>query len=257
MEARATHDDEPIDSRGALLAVGLCKHFGSVNAVDRVGFQVRRGEILGLVGPNGAGKTTTLRMVAGILAPDAGSVHVDGVDMLADPLVAKRRIGFLSGDTQLYQRLSTREMLRHFGRLYELDRARLERRIDELCAELQMESFAGRPCGTLSSGQRQRANIARAFLHEPPLLVLDEPTTALDVVSGRFVLGFVRRLREARRGIVLSSHVMSEIEALCDRIVMIHEGRIVDQGTLSELLSRSGQANLEDAFLHHVQVRDA
>ena len=168
----------------ALAAEGLVKQFGAVTAVKGVSFAVGAGEVVGLLGPNGAGKTTILRMLAGILTPTEGRVRVDGLDARESPLETRQRVGFLSGDTQLYQRLSPREVLEYFGRLYGLEAARLRRRIEELVEKLEMGSFASRPCGTLSSGQKQRANIARAFLHEPQVLILDEPTAALDVVSG-------------------------------------------------------------------------
>ena len=150
-----------------LVAEGLVKRFGPVAAVDGVSLTVSAGEVVGLLGPNGAGKTTTLRMLAGILTPDAGRVSVGGLDIHDRPLDAKRRLGFLSGDTQLYQRLSTREVLRYFGRLYGMADPLIEARTAQLVEELEMGEFANRPCGTLSSGQKQRANIARAFLHEP------------------------------------------------------------------------------------------
>ena len=236
-----------------LVAEHLVKRFGGVAAVDGIDLVVRVGEVVGLLGPNGAGKTTTLRMLAGILPPTAGRILVAGLDLAERPLDAKPRIGFLSGDTQLYQRLTPREVLRYFGRLYLVEEARLTRRIDELVHDLEMDAFASRPCGTLSAGQKQRANIARAFLHEPELLILDEPTNALDVVSGRFIVEWIRRERAAGRAILLSTHVMSEAEYLCDRIVLLHEGRVADHGTLTELLERSGQQNLTDAFLHHVE----
>src|SRR5688572_17815942 len=173
-------------------ARSLGKRFGHVVAVTEVSLAVRPGEIVGLLGPNGAGKTTTLRMLAGILSPDRGQVLVDGVDVHVDPIVAKRRIGFLSGDTQLYQRLSPREVLAYFGQLYELDPALVAARSRILIDELDMRGYADRPCGTLSSGQKQRANVARAFLHDPPLLILDEPTNALDVISGQFIVQAIR-----------------------------------------------------------------
>jgi sodium transport system ATP-binding protein len=236
---------------GGLEAESLGKRFGAVAAVEDVSLRVEPGEVVGLLGPNGAGKTTTLRMLAGILSPDRGRVVVDGLDMQADPIAAKRRLGFLSGDTQLYQRLSPREMLRYFAALYELEPARAAARIQTLVAELDITSFADRPCGTLSSGQKQRANVARAFLHEPQLLILDEPTNALDVVSGQFIVQAIRRARGAGRAVLLSTHIMGEAEYLCDRIALIHRGRIVDGGTLDALLRRSGQTNLTDAFLHY------
>ena len=232
------------------------KRFPGVAAVDDVSIDVEAGEVVGLLGPNGAGKTTTLRMLAGILTPDAGCVCVGGVDIHDDPLDAKRRLGFLSGDTQLYQRLTTREVLRYFGRLYGMADPDIAARTARLVAELEMGEFADRPCGTLSSGQKQRANIARAFLHEPELLILDEPTVALDVISGQFIVESIRRQRDAGRAVLFSTHIMSEAEYLCDRILLLHRGRIIDEGVLDDLLARSGCRNLTDAFLLRVG-RDA
>ena len=235
-----------------LVAEDLSKRFPGVRAVDGVSFTVGAGEVVGLLGPNGAGKTTTLRMLAGILAPDSGRVLVEGLDMRSAPLDAKRRIGFLSGDTQLYQRLTPREVLRYFGELFGLGGGPLEARIEALVASLDMQPFASRPCSTLSSGQKQRANIARAFLHEPSVLVLDEPTMALDVISGQFIVEAIRRERDNGRAILFSTHIMGEAEYLCDRILLMHEGRLFDAGTLEELLAHSGQRNLTDAFIAHV-----
>jgi sodium transport system ATP-binding protein len=241
------------DDARVLSAEGLCKRFDGIEAVRNVSFSVRPGEVVGLLGPNGAGKTTTLRMLAGILTPTAGRVMIGGVDLREQPLAAKRRIGFLSGDTQLYQRLSPREVLTYFGRLYGIDEGRLERRIDDLVARLDMAPFASRPCGTLSSGQKQRANIARAFLHEPDVLILDEPTAALDVITGQFIVESIRRERAAGRAVLFSTHIMGEAEYLCDRIVLLHGGRVMDAGTLDELLGQSGCNNLTDAFLRYVR----
>jgi sodium transport system ATP-binding protein len=235
-----------------LVAEGLVKRFGPVAAVDGVSLTVSAGEVVGLLGPNGAGKTTTLRMLAGILTPDAGRVCVDGLSIHDQPLDAKRRLGFLSGDTQLYQRLTTREVLRYFGRLYGMPDAQIDARAARLVEELEMGEFADRPCGTLSSGQKQRANIARAFLHEPGLLILDEPTVALDVISGQFIVESIRRQREGGRAVLFSTHIMSEAEYLCDRILLLHRGRIIDEGVLEDLLARSGTRNLTDAFLLRV-----
>jgi len=235
-----------------LMAEELVKDFPGVHAVADVSFEVRAGEVVGLLGPNGAGKTTTLRMLAGILTPDRGRVLVDGLDVHREALEAKRRLGFLSGDTLLYHRLSPREVLRYFGELYGMRAPELDDRIEELVARLEMTAFADRPCGTLSSGQKQRANIARAFLHRPRVLVLDEPTTALDVISGQFIVDAIRAERAAGRAVLFSTHIMGEAEYLCDRILLIHEGHLVDAGTLGELLAHTGQTNLTDAFLQHV-----
>lgn len=239
----------PPTSTPALFAEGLVKQFDTVRAVDGVSLEVHAGEIVGLLGPNGSGKTTALRMLAGILTPTEGRAVVNGLELQAAPLAAKRQLGFLSGDTQLYQRLTPREVLRYFGRLYELPEARLRQRIEALVAELEMGAFADRPCRTLSSGQRQRANIARAFLHAPAVLMLDEPTAALDVISGQFIINAVRRARAAGQAVLFSTHIMSEAEYLCDRIYLLNAGRITDHGPLPDLLARSGCSNLTDAFL--------
>jgi sodium transport system ATP-binding protein len=231
-----------------LSATGLTKRFGSITALDDVTLDVEAGEVVGLLGPNGAGKTTALRILAGILTPDAGQVQVAGDSVRADALAVKRRIGFLSGDTQLYQRLSPREVLAYFGRLYSLPAEALALRIETLITELEMESYADRPCGTLSSGQKQRANLARAFLHEPEVLILDEPTTALDVVSGQFIVEAIRTQRALGRAILFSTHIMGEAEALCDRICLLNAGRIVDHGTQSAILAHAGCASLAEVF---------
>jgi len=230
----------------------LSKSFGSVHAAQSVSLTVQASEVVGLLGPNGAGKTTILRMVAGILAPDEGRVLLKGVNLEDYPLSTKRLIGFQSGDTQLYRRLTAREALVYFGRLYGMDEATLQARVEELIGLLEMKSFADQQCGTLSSGQKQRANIARAFLHRPELLVLDEPTAALDVISGQFIVETIRRERAAGRAILFSTHIMGEAEYLCDRIALLHQGRVVDYGRLDELLERSGCTNLTDAFLKNI-----
>jgi sodium transport system ATP-binding protein len=231
----------------------LVKQFETLMAVGGITLEVHPGEIVGLLGPNGSGKTTTLRMLAGILTPTAGRVCVSGLDLHAHPLEARRRIGFLSGDTQLYQRLTPREVLRYFGRLYSLEEQQITRRIEDLVAELEMSPFADRPCRTLSAGQKQRANIARAFLHEPDVLLLDEPTSALDVVSGQFIIEAVRRARAAGRAVLVSTHIMSEAEYLCDRMYLLHEGIITEQWTLAEVLRQTGCTNLTDAFLRRAR----
>lgn len=237
-----------------LVAEGLVKHFGDKVAVARLDVDVGAGEVVGLLGPNGAGKTTALRMLSGILKPTQGRVVVGGLDLAEKPLEGKAQIGFLSGDTQLYQRLSPRETLLYFGRLYGLSETHLAARIATLVSDLEMKAFVDQPCGTLSTGQKQRANIARAFLHEPAVLILDEPTNALDILSGRFIVESIRKERAAGRAILFSTHIMSEAEYLCDRIAFIHEGRVVDVGDVPALCARAGEAkNLTDAFLHHVE----
>lgn len=232
---------------------GIGKHFGGLQVLQDVNIEVPGGAIFALIGPNGAGKTTVLRMLAGILTPTAGCVSINGLDLHAQPLIAKRRIGFLSGDTQLYPRLTPREVLRYFGRLYGMATGALSERIDQLVGELELDSFAGRPCRTLSTGQKQRVSLARAFLHQPEVLMLDEPSAALDVVSGQFITEAIRRERAAGRAVLFSTHSMSEAECLCDRILLLHAGRVVEQGTLVEILARADCANLTDAFIYHAR----
>jgi sodium transport system ATP-binding protein len=232
-----------------LHAHGIVKCFGQFKALDQFFMSVHSGEVVGLLGPNGAGKTTALRILAGILTPTEGEVLVDGQEIHQDLLTAKRKIGFLSGDTQLYQRLNPREVLSFFGRLYGMEERLLQERIEKLVLDLEMREYASRPCGTLSSGQKQRANIARAFLHQPEALILDEPTTALDVISGQFIVESIRREKAAGRAVLFSTHIMGEAEYLCDRIYLLHQGRIIDHGRLEEILERSGCRNLTDAFL--------
>jgi sodium transport system ATP-binding protein len=232
-----------------LKACGIVKCYGQFKALDQFFMSVHAGEVVGLLGPNGAGKTTALRILAGILTPTEGEVLVDGQEIHGDLLAAKRKIGFLSGDTQLYQRLSPREVLFFFGRLYGMKEHPLRDRIEKLVQDLEMSDYASRPCGTLSSGQKQRANIARAFLHQPEVLILDEPTTALDVISGQFIVESIRREKTAGRAVLFSTHIMGEAEYLCDRIYLLHQGRVIDHGSLEEILERSACRNLTDSFL--------
>ncbi len=244
-------------SRPVIETVELTKRYREVVAADRVSFSVAAGEVVGLLGPNGAGKTTLLRMLAGILTPSSGAAFIDGVDVQLDPFEGKRRLGFASGDTALYQRLTPREMLHFFGRLHRMAEPLIAARVAQLVAELRMEDFADRRCGLLSAGQKQKTNIARAFLHDPPALVLDEPSSALDLVTGRFLLDAIRRARTAGKAILFSTHALSDAEILCDRVLLIHQGRLVESGTVAEVCARNGQANLAEAFLQRIDAQDA
>ncbi len=226
-----------------------------VVAVDEVSFRAERGEIFGLLGPNGAGKTTTLRMIATMLRPTSGTVKVDGVDAVADPPEVRGRIGFLSSNTGLYERHSPRELLETFGALHGLRGQALKRRIDELIQTFHMESFADRYCGLLSTGQRQKASIARALVHDPPVLVFDEPTSGLDVLVAHTLVEQIAALRADSRTIVLSSHIMPEVERLCDRVAVIHQGKIRASGSQAELLTQTGAESLEQAFFALVQPK--
>ena len=233
-------------------ARGLSKRYGEVVAASDVSFTVSRGEVVGLLGPNGAGKTTVLRMLAGVLTPTAGEVRIAGHGTEGEAFELKRALGFLTGDTALYQRLTPREILRYFGRLHAIPEAPLGSRVETLIARFRLTEFADRPCGKLSAGQRQRANIARAFVHDPPALILDEPTTALDVVTGRFLLDAFRQARSEGKAILFSTHVLGDAEALCDRVVLLHHGKVLDQGTVAEVCARAGARTLTDAFLARV-----
>jgi len=258
LESTATNPSLPLPSEGAgsrdaIRAIGLTKHFhdpqrGTVEAVRGLDLDCRKGEIYGLLGPNGAGKTTTLRMLATILAPTSGTAVIDGVDVAQDPLEVRRRIGFLSASTGLYPRLTAREMLEYFGRLHGMPADQLEARIEELLDIFDIRPFQDGRCQGLSSGQRQRVSIARAVLHDPPVLILDEPTTGLDILASSDMIDFIEARREAGTCVLFSTHILSEAERLCERIGVIHKGRMLAVGTLDELRERTGREWLVDVF---------
>ena len=227
----------------------LHKAFGAVKAVDGVSFAARDGEITGLLGPNGAGKTTTLRMLYTLMRPDRGTVRVDGIDAAADPLAVRRRLGVLPDARGLYKRLSARENIDYFGRLQGLDATTRRRRADELIAALDMADIAERRTEGFSQGQRVKTAIARALIHDPRNVILDEPTNGLDVMATRAMRTFMRRLKDEGRCVLFSSHIMQEVGALCDRIVVIARGRVVADESPAQLLAQTGQTSLEDAFV--------
>ena len=228
----------------------VSRSFGAIRAVDGVSFQVSAGEVVGLLGPNGAGKTTTLRVLAGLLAPTSGRAVLHGVDVQRAPLEARRHLGFLTASTGLYERLTGREVLSTFGRLQGLDEATLVRRVDEVTQELELADFVDRRCGQLSSGQKQRISIGRAVVHDPPAIVLDEPTATLDPLASRDILELVQRARARGKAVLFSTHRMEEAEHLCTRLLFVRGGRIVAQGSAAELRAQSGAATLTGAFLH-------
>ncbi|MEZ6006061.1 MAG: ATP-binding cassette domain-containing protein [Planctomycetota bacterium] len=237
----------------AIEATGLFKTFhsrerGVVNAVQGLDLTCHYGEIFGLLGPNGAGKTTTLRMLAGILVPSAGVARIAGVDAGIDPIAVRQRIGFLSGSTGLYPRLTAVETLRYFGKLHGLQGAALEQRIEELVATFRLHEFASGRCEGLSTGQRQRVSIARAVVHDPDVLILDEPTTGLDILAASDMIDFIESRRSAGRCVLFSTHILSEAERLCDRIGIVYHGRTLAAGTLDELRAESGAQFLEQIF---------
>jgi len=227
----------------------LAKRFGPVVAVRDVSFTAADGQITGLLGPNGAGKTTTLRVLYGLMQPDAGRAAVDGVDVAASPREAQRRLGVLPDSRGLYGRLTTRENVRYFGRMHGLRGAELERRIDELGRLLDMGEIMDRPTEGFSQGQRVKVAIARAIVHGPQNIVLDEPTNGLDVLATRAMRAIVRRLRDEGRCVLFSSHIMQEVAALCDRVVVVARGEVAATGTPDELRRATGEASLEDAFV--------
>ena len=228
---------------------GLRKRFGSVQAVDDVAFDARDGAITGLLGPNGAGKTTTLRMLYGVMRPDAGQIQVDDVDAVSSPQQAQGRLGVLPDGFGLYPRLTAREHIQYFGQLHGISGARLRERTEELLHLLDMRAIADRRTGGFSHGERTKVAIARALVHGPRNVLLDEPTNGLDVMSTRAVRAIVRRLRESGHCVLFSSHVMQEVSALCDQIVVIAGGHVVARGTPDELRRQTGRDNLEDAFV--------
>jgi len=228
---------------------GLKKSYGAVTAVHDVSFEAPDHSITGLLGPNGAGKTTVMRMIFGIVKPDAGKAMVDGLDVAADPLATCARLGALPDATGLYPRLTGRENIRYFGRLQGLSGKALEGRINHLVEKLDLGRVADRSAAGYSQGERMKVAIARAMVHDPRHVILDEPTNGLDVMTTRAVRELIRGLRDEGRCVLFSSHVMQEVSALCDQIVVVAKGRVVAQGTAPELLARTGRETLEDAFV--------
>jgi sodium transport system ATP-binding protein len=238
-------------SEASVRVEGLTKQFNHRNfrAVDGVSFSVPRGCIYGLLGPNGAGKTTTIRMLATILKPTEGTAVIEGSDVTTDPQGVRRKIGFMSADTGLYGRLTPREMVRYYGRLYGLAASALEPRIDELFSRLGIREFADRPNDKLSSGMKQKVSIARTLVHNPPVLVLDEPMSALDVLASRMVEDIIREQKAAGRTVLFSSHNMLQAQKLCDEFAVIHQGRVLAHGTMAKLQAEHGALDLEEIFV--------
>ena len=228
---------------------GLAKRFGAVEAVRGVSFTAGDGRVTGLLGPNGAGKTTTLRVISTLLAPTAGTVRVDGIDAAADPLAVRARLGALSDARGLYARLTARENIAYYGELRGLARARIARAIGDLAAMLELEPLLDRRTDGFSQGERMKVAIARALVHDPPNVILDEPTNGLDVMTTRSLREAVRRLREAGKCVLFSSHVMQEVAALCDEIVIVAHGVVAATGTPEAIRAAAGCEDLEEAFV--------
>jgi sodium transport system ATP-binding protein len=236
-----------------ILVDNLTKSFrdlrrGLVHAVDHVSFEARPGEILGLLGPNGAGKTTTMRILCTVLRPTGGRALVAGCDVAAQPAEVRRHIGFLSASTAIYDRMSAWELVEYFGRLYGLTGERLRERMEIVFAGLQMNDFRDTLGAKMSTGMRQKASIARAIIHDPPVLIFDEPTAGLDVLVARAVLRNIEEFREMGKCILFSTHIMREVERLCDRVAIINRGKVLACETLAELRKRHDQPDLEELF---------
>jgi sodium transport system ATP-binding protein len=230
-------------------ARGLAKRFGDIEAVRGVSFTASDGAITALLGPNGAGKTTTLRMISALVLPTSGSAAVDGHDCAGDPLAARARLGVLSDARGIYARLTARENIAYYGELRGLPPPALERAIARLAELLDLGPLLDRRTDGFSQGERMKVAIARAIVHDPPNVLLDEPTNGLDVMTTRNLREVIRRLRDDGKCVVFSSHVMQEVSALCDTIIIMAHGAVVAQGSAAELLEASGRSNLEDAFV--------
>jgi len=228
------------------------KKRGVITAVDHVSFTCRPGQIYGLLGANGAGKTTTLRLLATLLKPTSGTCAVAGHDAAGAPEKVRANVGFLAASTALYGRLTAREMITYFGRLNGMDAAAINARIELLAGELDMREFLDRRCEKFSTGMKQKTSIARTLIHDPAVMIFDEPTLGLDVMTARSIVKFVRDCRNRGKTVIYSTHVMSEVEKLCDVIGIIHAGRLVAEGALAELQQRYGERDMEEIFVKAV-----
>jgi len=234
----------------------LCKTYkgkkrGRIEALKGVSFTCRSGEVFGLLGPNGAGKTTALRIISTALRPTAGGGKVMGFDLESQSAEVRRNIGVLPAGTGLYGRLTPREILTYFGKLFLMDGPQIGRRVTELAETFQMNDFLDRACDKLSSGMRQKVNIARTVLHSPPVMIFDEPTTGLDVLTNRTIIQFIRQCRQERRTVLFSTHRMAEVGKLCDKVAVIHEGNMLFCDTVENMRQRYGE-DLDEAFIQMV-----
>src|SRR5712671_4697808 len=237
-----------------IAARSLSKRFqdkkrGEIRAVDNVSFTCQPGKIYGLLGANGAGKTTTLRMLATILEPTDGTALVFGYDVVEQPEKVRANVGFLSTATALYPRLTSQEMVEYFGRLNGLDEPTLKRRVDDIFNRLDMNEFRDRRCDKLSTGMKQRTSIARTLVHDPSVMIFDEPTSGLDVMTARTIIGFIKECRDLGKTVIFSTHVMSEVEKLCDIVGIIQSGKLLTEGTLAQLREKHGEQDLEEIFV--------
>jgi sodium transport system ATP-binding protein len=231
-------------------------HRGPFVALDKLSFRAQAGEVYGLLGPNGAGKTTALRMLSTVLQPTGGTAIINGFDVVTQPAMVRRHIGFMSANTAVYDRMTAWEMVEYFGRLYGMEEGRLRERMEHLFERLQMQEIRDLLGAKMSTGMKQKVSIARAIVHDPPVLIFDEATNGLDVLVARSLLEAVAELRAQGKCIVFSTHIMREAERLCDRIAIVHHGRLLAEGTLPELRERHGQADLEEIFFDLIRAEE-
>ena len=229
---------------------------GEVAALDDVSFEIKPGEIFGLLGPNGAGKTTCLRILSTVLKPTGGRALIDGYDVSTHPEEVRQRIGFMSGNTGIYDRMTAWEMVEYFGRLYGIEEKDLQQRIDRIFNDLQMHEIRDMLGSKMSTGNKQKVSIARSIVHDPPVLIFDEPTSGLDVLVARKLLNAIGSLRDQGKCIIFSTHIMREVEKLCDRISVIHKGRILAIGTVKELEEKYDEPDMEELFFDLIQRYD-
>ena len=232
----------------------LTKQFKDFKAIDEVSFDVQDGEIFGLLGPNGAGKTTIIRIIATVLAPTQGTAEVLGFDIIKNSEEVRKNIGVLTTDIGIYERFSGRENLRYFGELYGLSREALEERINELADLLEMQDFIDRRAGKYSTGMEQKLAIARSVIHDPKIIIFDEPTAGLDVLASQTVLNFMRRAQKPGGCVIFSTHQMNDAEKLCDRVVIIHKGKVIASHTVEALKQNASAEDLEDVFMRLVRA---
>jgi sodium transport system ATP-binding protein len=229
---------------------------GPILALDHVTFDVRPGEVFGLLGPNGAGKTTCLRILSTVLRPTSGCALVGGYDVAQHPEEVRANIGFMSSNTGIYDRMTAWELVEYYGRLYGMEESRLQQRLEEIFVTLQMNEIRDVLGSKMSTGMKQKVSIARTIVHDPPVLIFDEPTSGLDVLVARAVLKTIALLKSQGKCIIFSTHIMREVEKLCDRVGIIHKGRILALGTLQELGARYGQPDMEELFFELIQRHD-
>jgi len=230
---------------------------GPQHALDHVSFEVHPGEIFGLLGPNGAGKTTCLRILSTVLTPTSGLAEVAGFDVRKEPEQVRSHIGFMSGNTGIYDRMTAWEMVEYFGRLYGIEEVALQARLDDIFTTLQMNDIRDLLGAKMSTGMKQKVSIARTIVHNPPVLIFDEPTSGLDVLVARAVLQTIESLRDQGKCIIFSTHIMREVEKMCDRVAIIHRGHILAIGTLQELAAKYNEADMEELFFELISQHEA